>query len=89
MPGEDGVGQVIEAFAAVLALVSLAVGLGVVATILDDRSGTAGRTGDAVGPTHVADGLETLGIVEEILDVHHGGRLAVPMAVKVVQDLQS
>jgi hypothetical protein len=26
---------------------------------------------DEVGPTHIADGLEALGVVDEILDVDH------------------
>jgi len=36
--GEDGAGQVVEAFATALALVPLAVGLGLVAAVLDDRA---------------------------------------------------
>jgi len=71
MTGEDGVGQIVEAFAAGAALVPLTIGLGVVATVLDDRNRAARVAGDAVGPTHVADGLKTLGVVEEVLDVHH------------------
>src|SRR5262249_39327766 len=71
MAGEDGVGQVVEPLAATAALVPLAVGLGVVATGLDGRGRTARGTDDAVGPPHVADGLEALGIVEDVLNVHH------------------
>src|SRR6476620_7884625 len=71
MAGEDGGGQIVEAPATALALVPLAVGLGVVAAVLDDRGRAARGTGDAVGPPHVTDGLEAPGVVEEVLDVHH------------------
>jgi hypothetical protein len=73
MTGEDGAGQVVEPLATAPAFVPLAVGLGAVAAVLDDRSRRAEGAGDAVGPPHVADGLEALGVVEEILDVHHDG----------------
>lgn len=50
---------------------TLAVGLGVVAPVPEDRGRTARGAGDAVRPPHVADGLEALGVVEEVLDVDH------------------
>jgi hypothetical protein len=37
--GEDGVGQVVEALTAALALVTLAVEFGVIPAVLDDRAG--------------------------------------------------
>ena len=73
--GEDGVGQVVEALTATLAFVTLAVGLGLIPPVLDDRGGGAMGAGHAVGPPHVADGLVAPGVVDEVLDVHHGQRL--------------
>jgi len=64
MAGENSVGQVVEPLAAVSALVALAIGLGVVPTILDDRIRGAMRAGHAVGPAHLPDGLVAFGVVE-------------------------
>ena len=69
--GEDGVGQVVEPLVAALALVALAMGLGVIPAVLDDRLGGASGAGHAVGPSHLPDRLVALGVVEEVLDVHH------------------
>src|ERR1700719_670889 len=71
MAGEDGVAEVVEALTAALALVALAVRLGLIPAILDDRGGGTMRAGDPVRPPHVPDGLVALGVVEEVLDVHH------------------
>src|SRR5215210_7926269 len=71
MAGEDGVGQVVEALATAPASVALAMRLGVIPTVLDDRIRGASRTGHAVGPAHLPDRLVALGVVEEVLDVHH------------------
>ena len=71
MAGEDGVGQVIEAAAATLALVALTVRLGIVATVLDDRGRGAMGAGHDVRPAHVPDRPIALGVVEEVLDVYH------------------
>src|SRR5205085_5476041 len=69
--GEDRAGEVVEASPAGAALVALAVRLGVVPPVLDHRSGAAMRTGDLVGPAHRPDRLVTLGVVDQVLDVHH------------------
>ena len=71
MIGEDGAGQVVEPLPAGVAFVPLAMLLDVVAAVLGRRLRSAEGTRDAVGPPHVADGLEALGVVEEVLDVHH------------------
>ena len=71
MAGEEGVGQVVEALAAAPALVALAVGLGVIPAVLEDRIRGASGAGHAVRPAHLPDRLVALGIVEEVLDVHH------------------
>jgi hypothetical protein len=78
MAGEDGVGQVVEALAASPALGALAMGLGVIPAVLDDRIRGAPRAGHAVGPTHLPDRLVALGVVEEVLELHHRSTLRVP-----------
>ena len=51
--------------------VALAVGLGLILAVLDDRLGRAVGAGDQVGPPHLPDGLEALGVVDEVADVDH------------------
>jgi hypothetical protein len=70
MAGEDGVGEVVEATVTAPALIALAMWLGVIPAIPDDRIRGALRAGDAVGLTHLPDRLVALGVVEEVLDVH-------------------
>jgi hypothetical protein len=69
--GEDGAGEVVEPLPTSAALVALAVGLGVVSAVLDDRGGRTPGASHAVGPTHGPDRLVALGVVDEVLDVHH------------------
>jgi hypothetical protein len=71
MAGEDGIGEVVEASAAAAAFVALAMRLGVIPAVLEDRVRGATRACHAVGPPHVPDRLIALGVVEEVLDVHH------------------
>jgi len=80
MAGEDGVGQVVEALAAAPALVALAVRLGVIPAVLDDRIRGAAGAGHAVGPAHVPDRLVALGVVEKVLDIHHWSTPRMPNA---------
>ena len=69
--GEDGSGQVVEPPPAALAEVGLTMCLDVVTPIFDDRLGQTMGAGDPVGPTHLSDGLEALGVVDEVADVDH------------------
>jgi hypothetical protein len=75
MPGEDGPGQIIEAPPTAMTVIALAVGLGLILAVLDDVLGVAMRTGDPVRPTKVSDGLEALGVVNEVREVDHRARL--------------
>ncbi len=75
MPGEDSPGQVIEAPPTAMTLIALAVGLSLILAVLDDVLGVAMRAGDPVGPPKVSDGLEALGVVDEVREVDHGARL--------------
>jgi hypothetical protein len=71
VPGEDGVGEVVEALEASLALIALTVRLGVISSVLDGRGRGATGTSHAVRPPHIPDGLVALGVVEEVLDIYH------------------
>jgi hypothetical protein len=75
MPCEDGPSQVVEAPPAGPTVIALTVGLRVVLAVLDDILRVAMRAGDPVGPAEVTDGLEALGIVDEVREVDHGARL--------------
>ena len=75
MSGEDGPGQVIEAPRTGPTLVARAMGLSLVLAVLDDLLRVAMRAGDAVGPTEVTDGLEALGLVDEVGESDHGACL--------------
>ena len=75
MPREDGPGLVIEASRTGPTVLALTVGLGLVFAVLDDLLGIAMRAGDPVRPTEVSNGLEALGVVDEIGEIDHGERL--------------
>src|SRR5690348_6071996 len=69
MAGEDPPGQVIEEFLTGLPPVALPLGLGRIVTLLRDLRGVTMATGDTLGPAQIADRLETLEVVDEVLDV--------------------
>tara|TARA_B100000745_G_scaffold270684_1_gene197708 strand:+ start:647 stop:886 length:240 start_codon:yes stop_codon:yes gene_type:complete len=48
-------------------------GLGVIKAPLDNPIRTTAWTQDAIGPSQVSDRFKTLGIIDEILDIEHGG----------------
>src|SRR3954462_10332550 len=71
MAGEDRAGEVVEASPTGVALVTLPVRLGVVPPVLGHRGRGAMGAGDPVGPADRSDRLVALGVVDQILDVHH------------------
>src|SRR3954451_12495659 len=71
MAGEDRAGEVVEASPTGVALVTLPVRLGVVPPVLGHRGRGAMGAGDPVGPAHRPDRLVALGVVDQVLDVHH------------------
>jgi hypothetical protein len=74
MSGKDGVSQIIKAFVTVVTLIALTVGFRVIKAALDDLFGFTRGAVHAVWPAQFADGLITLRIIDEILDVDlHGG----------------
>src|SRR2546428_7248466 len=74
MSRKDGVGQVIKAFVAVVALIALTGRFRVITATLDGVFGLTRGTHDAAGPAQCTNRLITLHIVDKILDVDlHGG----------------
>src|SRR5262249_25546039 len=73
MAGKDCVGQIIKALVTVVTLVALTGGFRVIKATLDDLRRLTRGARNAVGPAQLADGLITLHIIDEILDVDlHG-----------------
>lgn len=71
MAGEDGPGQVVEVFLTRLTLITLTLRLGRIVTLFGDRRRVAMGAVDAFRPSQLADGLEALEVVDEVLDVDH------------------
>jgi hypothetical protein len=71
MAGEDRPGHVIEVFLTGLAVRALSLGLGRIVTLFGDLRRVAMGTSYAFGPAQLADGFETLQVVDEVLDVDH------------------
>jgi hypothetical protein len=69
MPFEERAGEVIEVPVADSTPIALPLGLGVVPTMFGHRIGSTMRTAHPLGPAHLTNGLETLGIVNECLDI--------------------
>jgi Cell Wall Hydrolase len=73
MARKDGVSQIIEACVTVGTLVALTGGFRVIKAALDDVFGLTRWAFDAIWPAQFADGLITLHIIDEILDIDlHG-----------------
>jgi hypothetical protein len=70
MAGKDGVGEIIKTCVAVGTLLALTGGFRVVKAALDDLLGLTRGARDAVGPAQLADGLITLHIIDQILDIN-------------------
>ena len=71
VPREDRPAEVVEPLGTAVASITLALGLGVILSILDHLDGAAFGAIEPTGPTHRPDGLEALGIVDEALEVDH------------------
>ena len=73
MACKNGVGQIIKAGLAVVALLALACRFRVIAAALDDLGGRTRWTRHAVWPAQLADGLIALHIINETrdIDLHH------------------
>jgi len=69
VPGEDRLGQVIEAAAAGPALVTLPLRLGLIPALLDNPVRIAMGAADTRGPAEVANHLVALGVVDDPQDV--------------------
>ena len=69
MSGKDGVSQIIKAFVTVVTFIALTGGFCVIKAALDDLLRLTRGAPDTVWPAQLADGLITLGIIDEILDI--------------------
>jgi hypothetical protein len=77
MSSKKGVGQVIETFVTIVTLVALTGRLRVIKAALDDLFGLTRWASDTIWPAQLTDGLITLDIIDEILDIDlHGGLLS-------------
>jgi hypothetical protein len=76
MTGEDGPGQVIEAYLAGRAAVALALWLPIVVTVPRHLVTPAPRAPHTLGPAEPSDRIKALGVVDQELEVdqgvHHG-----------------
>jgi hypothetical protein len=67
--GKNGVSQIIEACVTVATLIALTCRFRVIKAALDDLCGLTRWARDAVWPAQLADGLITLHIIDQILDI--------------------
>jgi hypothetical protein len=65
MACQDRPGQIIEATAAAIATVALAVRLFLIMTVTDHRMARTARTANAIGPTMLTDQIEALAVIDE------------------------
>jgi hypothetical protein len=71
MTSHDGAGQVVEFRLTRLALIPLSRRLGRVSPLCGDVGSTAVRTDHTIGPAELPDGVETLRVINEILEVQY------------------
>jgi hypothetical protein len=69
MSSTDGAGQVVELRLTRLALLPLSCGLGLVSTLFGNLGSAAVGTDHPLRPAELPDGVETLRVIHEILDV--------------------
>jgi hypothetical protein len=74
MSSKDRVSQVIKAFVTVVTLIALTGRFRVIKAPLDDLVRLTRGTSDAIGPAQLVNGVITLHVIDEILDVDlHAG----------------
>ena len=71
MTSTDGAGQVLTRRLTRLALIPLACGVGLVSTLLGDVGSAAVGTAHTLRPAELPDGVETLRVIQEILNVQY------------------
>src|SRR5687768_10716884 len=69
MSGKDRVGQIIKTSVTVVTLITLTGGFRIITATLDGMVRLTRGARDAIGPSQLANGLITLDIINEILDV--------------------
>jgi hypothetical protein len=68
---ENGARQIVKALPAILALVPLALGVGIVTPLLGDALGRALGAGYPIRPAHFTDRGIALDVINQILDIQH------------------
>jgi hypothetical protein len=76
MASKDGVSPIVETSLTGLAKVALTRGLRIVAPLFGDLRALTIGTLYPVWPAQATDGFETLGVVDERLNVYHGATIA-------------
>ena len=69
MSRKNSVGQIIKTFVTVGTLIALTCGFRVIKAALDDLCGLTRWARDAIWPAQLADGLITLHIIDQMLDI--------------------
>ena len=69
MASKDGVGEIIKAGVTVVTRIALTGGFRVIKTALDHLWGFTSGACDSLWPAQLAEGLRTLHVIDEILDV--------------------
>jgi hypothetical protein len=69
MSGKDGVGPIIKTLVTAVTRLALTGGFQVITATLDDLCRLTREARNAIGPAQLADGLITLHIIDEMLNV--------------------
>ena len=73
MSSKNGIRQIIKTSVTVMTLITLTYRFRIIKATLDDVFGFTKRASDAVRPSQLSNGLITLHIIDEILDIDlHG-----------------
>src|SRR2546428_4546561 len=70
MSSKDRVGQIIKAFITVVTLITLTSRFCIIKAAFDHMLRRTRGTGDAIGPAQLTNGLITLHVIDEMLDVN-------------------
>jgi hypothetical protein len=77
MSRQNGVSQIVKTGVTVGTCLALTCGFRIIKAALDDLCGLARWAHNAVWPSHLADGLITLHLIDQILDIDLQGRTPV------------
>jgi hypothetical protein len=69
--GKDGIGEIINIAVAAFAMITLTITLALMKSTAFDLVRLAPDAADAFRPTHLADTLIALGVVDQVVDPEH------------------